>query len=159
MENIELRSEKVKKLVGRIPSSLVRYSTISVFMILIVLGVVLLCLPFPKTACFEASILEHTGNQFDLVLNTDSSRFVDIRLGDRVLLETKQMIQKESLSSVYASVLQIDSIDVVEYNRGTTRIKVVLAAKDALQWKEVKACAISYMVYNTTLFKYIVENS
>ena len=159
MENIELRSEKVKKLVGRIPSSLVRYGTVTVSMILIVLGTVLLYLPFPETVCSEASVVKHTGNQFDLILNTSNSRFVEIQRGDSVLLETKEMMQKEALSPVYASVLQIDSIRLAGHDCGNMRIKVVLAAKDALQWKEVKSCVISYMAYNITFFKYMVNNS
>lgn len=46
-DNIELRSEKVRKLIGEIPPSLVRWGTVVITIIFLALLIVVCLLPYP----------------------------------------------------------------------------------------------------------------
>lgn len=56
-DNIELRSEKVRKFIGEIPPSLVRWGTAILVVIIITLVVVGCFIPYPNSN--GESILEH----------------------------------------------------------------------------------------------------
>ena len=54
---IELRSEKVRNLLGEIPSSLIRWGTVIIITILLILLLVVCFMPFPYSN--GESILQH----------------------------------------------------------------------------------------------------
>ena len=56
-DNIELRSEKVRNLIGEIPPSLIRWGTVVILLIFLLLLIALCCLPYPYTN--GESIIEH----------------------------------------------------------------------------------------------------
>lgn len=56
-ENIELRSEKMRKLIGEIPPSLVRWGIAIIALIVVTLLVVVCMLPYPYSN--GESIIEH----------------------------------------------------------------------------------------------------
>lgn len=56
-DNIELRSEKVRKLLGEIPPTLVRWGTIVIVAIFLVLLLVLCFMPYPYSN--GESIINH----------------------------------------------------------------------------------------------------
>ena len=55
--DIELRSEKVRNLLGEIPSSLVRWGTVIIIAILLILLLVVCFIPYPHSQ--GESILQH----------------------------------------------------------------------------------------------------
>lgn len=55
--NIELRSEKVRKLLGEIPPNLVRWGTAIIVVILVILLLVVCFMPYPYSK--GESILQH----------------------------------------------------------------------------------------------------
>ena len=57
LDNIELRSEKVRKLIGEIPPSLVRWGTLIIVIIFLGLLAAVCFLPYPYSN--GESILEH----------------------------------------------------------------------------------------------------
>ncbi len=56
-EEIELRSEKVRNLLGKIPPSLVRWSTVIIVAIILALLIVVCFVPYPHSK--GESILQH----------------------------------------------------------------------------------------------------
>lgn len=57
IDNIELRSEKVRTLLGEIPSSLIRWGTVVIVAIFLVLLLVLCFMPYPYSN--GESIINH----------------------------------------------------------------------------------------------------
>lgn len=59
-DNIELRSEKVRNLIGEIPPSLVRWGTAVIVLIFLLLLTAICCLPYPYSN--GESIIRHFFN-------------------------------------------------------------------------------------------------
>lgn len=57
ISNIELRSEKVRNLLGEIPSALVRYGTVIIVAIFLMLLLIVCFMPYPYSN--GESILQH----------------------------------------------------------------------------------------------------
>lgn len=57
ISNIELRSEKVRNLLGEIPPALVRYGTVIIVAIFLMLLLIVCFMPYPYSN--EESILQH----------------------------------------------------------------------------------------------------
>ncbi|WP_373801478.1 hypothetical protein [Bacteroides heparinolyticus] len=82
---VELRSEKVRNIIGRIPSALVRYGTIIIGLSLLMLLIVSAFIPYRETVPVKISVESDGGVYGKAVLSKE--RLVKVKAGNRVSID------------------------------------------------------------------------
>ena len=66
IDNIELRSEKTRQIIGMVPSSIVRYGTLIITIILAILLAVSYVVPYPENLQANATVVEDADGKLNV---------------------------------------------------------------------------------------------
>ena len=120
--NFELRSEKVRSIVGQIPSSLVRYGITIIGIVLLFLFVIAYFLPYKQVYSGVAIIREmEPGNPADSVETTILLRFETKRMNEA---EDEQIDMQTPKGSIEGQLMALSSVrDTLERQEARCRFK------------------------------------
>ena len=121
-KNFELRSEKVRSIVGQIPSSLVRYGITIIGIVLLFLFVIAYFLPYKQVYSGVATIREmEPGNPADSVGTTILLRFETKRMNEA---EDEQIDIQTPKGSIEGQLMALSSVqDTLERQEARCRFK------------------------------------
>ena len=121
-KNFELRSEKVRSIVGQIPSSLVRYGITIIGIVLLFLFVIAYFLPYKQVYSGVATIREmEPGNPADSVETTILLRFETKRMNEA---EDEQIDLQTPKGSIEGRLMALSSVrDTFERQDAHCRFK------------------------------------
>ena len=121
-KNFELRSEKVRSIVGQIPSSLVRYGITIIGIVLLFLFVIAYFLPYKQVYSGVATIREmEPGNPADSVETTILLRFETKRMNEA---EDEQIDIQTPKGSIEGQLMALSSVqDTLERQEARCRFK------------------------------------
>ena len=121
-KNFELRSEKVRSIVGQIPSSLVRYGITIIGIVLLSLFVIAYFLPYKQVYSGVATIREvEWGNPTDSVETTVLLKFETKRMNEAV---DEQIDLQTPKGSIEGQLMALSSVqDTLERQEARGRVR------------------------------------
>ncbi|MDD3788228.1 MAG: hypothetical protein PHO94_05985 [Petrimonas sp.] len=90
LEGLELRSEKVRNIIGKIPSALVRYGTVIIGLALLSLLVISAFIPYRETVPVKISVVESESGLYGKAI-VAKDKLTKIHLGNNVAINDPQL--------------------------------------------------------------------
>lgn len=87
IDNIELRSEKTRQIIGMVPSGIVRYGTLIITIIIAVLLAVSYFVPYPENLQANATVVVDAAGKLDVCAYIPYSHINSVREGMRAEIE------------------------------------------------------------------------
>lgn len=127
-KNIELRSEKVRAIVGRIPSALLRYGTVVIVVVVLLLFAIAYWLPYRNVYTGQVTFFEAHGGTVEVKMAFEGKRFPNAVTG-----RTPSLIIGSDSISVAATLLSLSqSCDTLGRQWATVRLDEVDTARFSL---------------------------
>ncbi|WP_251620541.1 hypothetical protein [Odoribacter lunatus] len=102
--DLQLRSEKTRKIIGKIPSRIVRYGTLVVSFMLVLLFIFSLVIKYPQYLYCQIQIID------------DSTHIIFNRLDEIYLIQSGQIIKFYNSDENIYGILYINSSDEIKFN-------------------------------------------
>ncbi len=147
-KNIELRSEKVRNIIGQIPSFIVRMGIAVIFVVLLALLAGAYFFRFDHTIEVPATLYSEN-NQIHYTLEIPQSNMKHVKTGQKVVITVHQ-------NSFFTSIHKIDSTAHIDNKGAYFKIKGKLNKKQLAVDEEVKAEAKIY-VGKTNVVSYMLN--
>jgi len=112
MNSIELRSERVRTIIGKMPSSVVRNGITILFVVFILLFIGTYFFPYTETFNLKAQIIKYNDSTFTAKINIPIEMQAKIEKGVLVAVELEGYT-KNRYGQLYGQIDNIDSIPLI----------------------------------------------
>lgn len=152
-DKIELRSEKVRNIIGEVPPSLVRYGTVIVMLILLALFLAAYFIPYPETMTVKGSVITE-GNNAIAEIWIPYKYIVNVHKNMDVIVSFEGNNNSNRKLKVNIVDYKIYSIRGVHY----FSVKIELGKLKSM-YKEQKGTNITaqFLISNKSILKHIIK--
>lgn len=158
IENLELRSEKVRNIIGEVPPELVRYGTGLVTFILLTLLLIAFVVPYKVSAQAKARVIQEENNYF-VEIQMPYRYAGEVKAKMLVTLELEGYNPK-TYAPVYAKIVAIDrSVKEME-GKSYFAVKAKIAANDSsVQLNENMKATAAILLSDQTIWEHLTSQS
>lgn len=155
INNLELRSERVRNIIGEIPPGLVRYGTMLVMFILVALFLAAYYIPYPQTLKANGKVIIENGIS---TINVP----VPYKYINSIHKDMNVIVSVEGNNNKVPST--VSSVDNQMQDINNSHLfKVVISSKFArdrhIHLQDKMDVSVSFLLFNKTIWKYITTNN
>lgn len=148
--NIELKSEKVRNIVGKMPPKLLRFGTGIISIVVIMFSIMLYCIPYKQQDTFPVQIQYSPIDNYYVVVETSISKGKKIKVGMIVNILIERLSENYCLEGKIKRIIE---------NRGRVSILITITTPECyiIHLNTSPKGIVSITTFNEPLLKRIIK--